>query len=416
MWFEIICGLVLYKLCKFFFGSDDDSLEIKDSDTNAVFSVAHRLEKLYGGKAYVGLRIPDADTGSRQNIDVVLVTKGEVVVISVKNFAGFLTINGDGSWSCEGGKRHKADRHPDPVAEVKQQTSVLESYLEQRGVALPEGYLSYKVVLPNPKLMSIGVGSFPAEVVTYEQLVNLKPEGKSLFSGWIKGAFSGGKKEMQESIHEKLIFNLSTAPTWDRLELKGNKYVLGEFLEFKGKEDDLLALRNIKRSKVSHLVVQKTSMFGLAPSRLQVLYSARDYRIEGASSSDYQEVTIRSSTEILFQPENSFKVRKSFEGQTRWQVLFTSLWSVQGRLKPSYDLDVSTLEVTTSFGEVPSTKSRETSLYSLKYSYMGHKKAYSLKCYTNSKGQRDSTVCFEAHPVCFIYQSGFASKSNSGRS
>lgn len=35
-----------------------------------------RMEKLYGGKAYVGLRIPDADTGSRQNIDLVLVTKG----------------------------------------------------------------------------------------------------------------------------------------------------------------------------------------------------------------------------------------------------------------------------------------------------------------------------------------------------
>lgn len=38
--------------------------------------VTCRLEKLYGGKAYVGLRIPDADTGSRQNVDIVLVTKG----------------------------------------------------------------------------------------------------------------------------------------------------------------------------------------------------------------------------------------------------------------------------------------------------------------------------------------------------
>lgn len=37
------------------------------------------------------------------------------------------------------------------VAEAKKQASVLESYLEQRGVALPEGYFSYKVVIPNPK-------------------------------------------------------------------------------------------------------------------------------------------------------------------------------------------------------------------------------------------------------------------------
>lgn len=37
------------------------------------------------------------------------------------------------------------------VAEARKQASILESYLEQRGVALPEGYLSYKVIVPNPK-------------------------------------------------------------------------------------------------------------------------------------------------------------------------------------------------------------------------------------------------------------------------
>ncbi|KAM7274034.1 hypothetical protein ACFE04_028698 [Oxalis oulophora] len=269
-----------------------------------------RLEKLYGGKAYVGLRIPDPDTGSRQDIHAILLTKGEALVISVLNFSGFLTINHhDAIWSCQSETRHKTDKHPDPVAQVKQQASILESYLEQRGIALPEGYLSYKVILPNPKLMAAGVSDLP-EVVTHDQLLNLKPESKGFFSGWIKGAFRTGKKEMQESIHEKLNFTLSTAPTWDRLELKNNKCVLGEFLEFKGKQDDLLALRNIKRSKVSRLVMQKTRMFGLAPSKLQVLYSARDYRIEGASSSDWKEITVRSNTETLFQPKNSSKVWK----------------------------------------------------------------------------------------------------------
>lgn len=34
-------------------------------------------------------------------------------------------------------------------------------------------------------------------------------------------------------------------------------------MEFKGHKDDLLELRNIKRSKVSRLTIQKTSMFGL---------------------------------------------------------------------------------------------------------------------------------------------------------
>lgn len=52
------------------------------------------------------------------------------------------------------------------------------------------------------------------------------------------------------------------------------------------------------------------SMELAAPSNLQVLYSPRDYRSEGASASEWMEVTVRSSTEVLFQLQNSSKVRK----------------------------------------------------------------------------------------------------------
>lgn len=51
-----------------------------------------------------------------------------------------------------------------------------------------------------------------------------------------------------------------------RLELKGDKYVLGRFVEFKGKEEDLNSLRKIRRSKISQLTVQKISMFGFGKS------------------------------------------------------------------------------------------------------------------------------------------------------
>ncbi|KAF5442565.1 hypothetical protein F2P56_035209 [Juglans regia] len=310
MWIEIFCCCVfIYTLfrCLLY---DDDILEMETSDSSALFVVANRFEKLYGGKVYVGLRIPDADTGSRQNVDMVLVTEGEAVVISVKNLSGFVSLNADGSWNCESSNMQKTERLPDPVMETKKQASILESYLEQRGVALPDGYFSCKVVLPNPKLCIIPSRDFPSEVITYDQWVQQKRESKNMFSGWLKGAFRSGKKEMQESIHQKLNFILSTAPMWDRLELKGNKYVLGEFLEFKGKQEDVQALKNIKRSKFSRLIIQNTSMLGFAPSKLQVLYSPRDYRGEGTSDSELKEVTVRSSTEVLFQPENSTKVRK----------------------------------------------------------------------------------------------------------
>ncbi|KAH0875131.1 hypothetical protein HID58_072493 [Brassica napus] len=307
MWAEIICGLVIYKLVRRFFHDD----EISDDDTfgsTALFSVAHRLEKLYGGKAYVGLRIPDADTSSRQDIDLVLLTKGQVVVIGVKNLSGIVTITSDGSWVCEAGKHHTTQTYPDPLVDVKKQASVLVSYLEQRGVTLLEGNLSCKVVIPNPNFRT--THAFPSEeVITYEEWKHLKPVSRSTLSGWVKGAFCTGK-EMHESSHQKLNFILATAPMWDRVELKGSKIVLGEFLEFKGKQEDTLALKQIKRSKVDRISIQQTSMLGFAPSRLQVRYSYRDYRSEGRSGSESKEVTVRSSTEVLFQPRDSTKIKK----------------------------------------------------------------------------------------------------------
>lgn len=47
-----------------------------------------------------------------------------------------------------------------------------------------------------------------------------------------------------------------------------------------------------------------------APTKLQVLYAERDYRTEGASAPEWKEVNIRSSTEIIFQPQNASKIRK----------------------------------------------------------------------------------------------------------
>lgn len=80
MWVELICGLVIFRLLKrFFYDDDDDILDGEtSSDATVLFTVADRLEKVYGGKAYVGLQIPDPDAATRtrrQNMDIVLVTK-----------------------------------------------------------------------------------------------------------------------------------------------------------------------------------------------------------------------------------------------------------------------------------------------------------------------------------------------------
>ncbi|KAL4572342.1 hypothetical protein LXL04_019115 [Taraxacum kok-saghyz] len=132
-------------------------------------------------------------------------------------------------------------------------------------------------------------------------MVRIKTTKKNI-SGWIKDYLplssdkKEGKKESQESFQQNLDFILSSAPMWDRLELKNNKHLLGEFMKFKGKQDDIVLLRDIKRSK--HIQSFKFYMH------------RRDYRSEGTSSLDLNEVTVRSSTEVLFQLHDTNKIQK----------------------------------------------------------------------------------------------------------
>ncbi|XP_072986834.1 uncharacterized protein [Typha latifolia] len=311
MWVEILCGLVVYQLIRRYFGSEEEFYDVDSSHSDVVFAVASRLEKLYGGRCFVGLRIPDQETGSRQHIDIVLVTKREVMVVAVKNFLGFIGIDKDGNWTCSAAKNNKPETYPDPVPEIDRQVAILQSYFEQRGVPLPKGHMMGRVVLPNPNCRPTYSIACQPEIVTFEKWRELKPDSKTGISNWIKDAFHGSKSELQDGLYQKLQFILSTSPMWDRLELKGDRNILGEFMEFKGNQGDMQALKNLKRSKVSRLIVQKSTLFGsFGRSRLQILYSPRDYRSDGASADEWKEIAVKPNTEVLFQQLNSKKARK----------------------------------------------------------------------------------------------------------
>jgi hypothetical protein len=63
------------------------------------------------------------------------------------------------------------------------------------------------------------------------------------------------------------------------LELKGDKNLLGEFIEFKGRHEDIQLLKNLKRSKVSRFIIQKSTLFGgfgklYAPFIIAILFSS----------------------------------------------------------------------------------------------------------------------------------------------
>jgi hypothetical protein len=290
MWMELICGVAIYRvICRFFSAADDTFDPNAVSGSSALFSVADRLEKIYGGKAYVGLRIPDADVCSRRDIDIVLVRKSDAMIVSVTTISDFVSI----------------------VEECKQQVEILESYLKQRNVILPEEYFSYKVVCLDPNFRAVQSNNLTSEVITYEQWMEMKPESHKMFSRLIKGvSFCGWKKETKEVVQRNLTIALSTAPMWDRVELKDDKYILGEFLEFKGFQHEVEMLRKIKRSKVSRLIFQQMSIFGFATPKLQVFYSLRDYRNDRVPTVEWQEISVSSITNAFFLPRGCSKVCK----------------------------------------------------------------------------------------------------------
>ncbi|XP_020588679.1 uncharacterized protein LOC110030348 isoform X2 [Phalaenopsis equestris] len=310
MWVEILCGIVVYKIFRRFLLGEVEVPDFDAGSSNLYFAVASRLEKIYGGKAYVGLRIPDPETSSRQHIDVVLVTKREVMVVAVRNFSGFVLVGDGGDWVCTKDKKHKPETFPDPVLETARQVEVLQSYLELRGVSLPKGCLSAKVILPNPECRPAYSIAFQPEVVSFDKWVGLKSDVKPGIFSWIKDVFPGSKCEAQDDCFQKLHFILNTAPKWDRLEFIGDKSLLGEFIEFIGKPEDLQALRHVNRSEVGQFIVQKPSLFGLGRSRLNIIYSPRDFRGDAASPLEWNDIAVKPYTEILFQPLNSKKPRK----------------------------------------------------------------------------------------------------------
>jgi len=231
------------------------------------------------------------------------------MVVAIKNLSGFVEVDKDGNWYTE--KKRKQEVIPNPVLEVNKIAANLQSYLEQRGATLPNGIVSGRVVLLNPNCRPSYTINLQPEVISHDQWEDLKADTKGGLSTWIKGAFHGSKSDIQDPLLQNLHSILSTSPMWDRLELRGDKNVLGEFMEFKGRHEDMQLLKKLKRSKVSRFIIQKSTLFGgFGRSRVQILYSPRDYRAEGASSSEWKEISVKQYTELVFQPLQSKKVKK----------------------------------------------------------------------------------------------------------
>ncbi|KAG0562417.1 hypothetical protein KC19_9G144300 [Ceratodon purpureus] len=290
----------------------------EDSESNragrlAELRVAKLFEGIPGVEVYQSLRIPDPEHRGRREIDIVLLTKRDLFVLEVKNWSGSINLNADGSWI-----HTRSDGstvvHSNLLEDLNYRADLLESYIERRGTTLPAGFIQQKVFLVSRDCRPEQAITMQREVITndqWEHFFNNNLVRKD--SGWLKNALSNERSEKSLSEYERkqLHYILSTAPTWDRLELEGGTILVGEFQGFKGRPRDTQTLSFANRSAVSQMVMTHrqgwiNNIFG-SPNVL-ILVTTRDYRdgnVNLTSTKQRQEsnmqTRVRSETEVVFQ-------------------------------------------------------------------------------------------------------------------
>lgn len=308
----------------------------EDSESNrasrlAELNVAKLFEGLPGVEVYQSLRIPDPGNRGRREIDLVLLTKRDLFVLEVKNWSGPLHLHHDGSW-VQIRSDGSAVVHSNLLEDLRDRADLLESYIERRGVTLPAGLLQQKLFLMNR-------GCRPEQAITMQPEVLSADQWEHFYRGlykkdskWRKTPLRSEKAErtLSEPERKQLHYILSTAPTWDRLELEGGKIVVGEFQGFKGRSSDVEVLSFAKRSNVSHMVMthQQSWLDNLFGSpKILILVTPRDYRDGNSSKKKFQDPAlqskVRSDTEIVFQIAGTSRLQQFFLGE----VLSLSLGS-----------------------------------------------------------------------------------------
>ncbi|KAL2650245.1 hypothetical protein R1flu_018373 [Riccia fluitans] len=270
----------------------DHSLEESASDLAgrlAESKVADVFQGVPGVQVYSSLRIPDTGHRGRREIDIVLLLKRELYVVEVKNWSGEIRLQPDGSW-CQIRRNGSVQTHPNIVEETKYRASLLESYIMRRGVKLPQDFVQSKVVLVNEQCRPEQAIMMQPEVLLADQWQHFLDRNTSRgFTGWLKKLVKPSTKPeaLNEASRKQLQFILSTAPTWDRVVLVGGSTFTGDFQRFKGTQEDLDALKGVKRSNFSQLSVShQRSWF---PQILGAIFGARPFVKLILSSRDYRE-------------------------------------------------------------------------------------------------------------------------------
>ncbi|KAJ7524722.1 hypothetical protein O6H91_17G018200 [Diphasiastrum complanatum] len=252
--------------------SEEEELEGDRAGRIGELRVADIFQGIPGVRVFDSLRIPDTENKGRREIDLVLLTNRKIYVVEVKNWSGIIKLEPDGGW-CQIRKNGTIQKHPNIVEETRYRAALLEAYLSRRGADLPPMCIDYKVFLVNSECRPEQAILMQPEVLTGVQWKYLLDQDldRGYFT-WLGPLYSTSKKGfLKASVYKQLQFILSTTPTWDRMWLEGGRIMVGDFLQFKGRAEDMEALKFVKRPTVSNLAM--VHFRSLLPNLLAIITS-----------------------------------------------------------------------------------------------------------------------------------------------
>eukprot|EP00245_Coleochaete_scutata_P006356 TRINITY_DN20780_c0_g1_i1.p1 TRINITY_DN20780_c0_g1~~TRINITY_DN20780_c0_g1_i1.p1 ORF type:complete len:408 (+),score=76.01 TRINITY_DN20780_c0_g1_i1:158-1381(+) len=277
-----------------------------------------------GVQFFQSVRIPDRVNRRRREIDFVILSRRELLVVEVKNWSGRVSMGADGRW-CQVRKNNSLRWCPNVLEETKEKAQLLMDYILCRGVTIPDKFIAPRVVLVNANCSPDAVIADQPEILLpneWESAICGSGQAQQRIIGWFSslvGGFTGSALSLET--HRRLQDILGSAPTWDTLELTGmeQRVVKGDLVRFNGKPDDMAAVSSlpmrpsISRISVnlqrSHLPHYLGALVGFTPS-IQLAFTLRHGQ-NGESpswmgwvfgSEKTSTLSVSEDTEVEFRP------------------------------------------------------------------------------------------------------------------
>ena len=206
----------------------------RDAEYKAHKEISSKILGL-GWSIHTGVRVEDWIKKRRREIDFVITSPTQAIVIELKNWSGSIHLEGE---DVIQERRLASPNNAGPIFRIlDEKAKLLEDFHVSRGGS--EIKMRRLMVFYNPKLRIPSEVSKRADVVTYEALVRTLPTGESKLANLLEAilVFLGieqhpkdpGVPKPTQRISE-LRTHLDELGTWDVLEFFGGRILCGDIL------------------------------------------------------------------------------------------------------------------------------------------------------------------------------------------